>query len=178
MDILNNCLSWLRYIRSPTREAIINANIDQEQYPHLAAILIAMVDNSERRWRQKAKDFGDLDYQPVDIGFRSLLCLLSNHIYEGPVDRVSYSIQDVSSVVSRVWSTHEKARGSMTHTQVRDFLMTARESLQGDTQTVTMKYGELIAGRRLMAKLYAGTYALQIMADYHDNLGFSIHLQE
>jgi len=143
-------------------DAIKNSNVQAKGADVLLGVITGLVDGGERRWQKKLRSYGYLKYSPVDIAFREVVCFLGNRLINGPDDGTYYNLNQVSNIISHIWSAHESARSPLTSSQISEMMKRVSPIIMsGDV----IQLGALILGEEnRVAGIEAGASMVETMA--------------
>lgn len=152
----------LTHKRSRTLDAIKYSNVHKKGADELLGAISGLVDSGERRWQWNLRAFGRLKYDPADIAFREVVCYLGNRLTTDTDDGSCYSLNQVSNILSQIWSAHESTRSALTSTQISEMMKKIRPIIMsGDV----MQLGTLIIGEEnRLAGIEAGRSMVDMMA--------------
>lgn len=152
----------LTHKRSRTLDAIRYSNVQAKGADDLLGAITGLVDGGERRWKKNLRAFGHLKHAPADIAFREVVCYFGNRLTDSTDDRSCYSLNQVSNILSQIWSAHESTRSALTTTQISEMMKKIPPIIMsGDV----MQLGALIIGEEnRLAGIEAGRSMVDMMA--------------
>jgi len=155
-----------------------------ESEPRLKPLISAVMGltvSTEETWGKKAIQDGEDPRAVIDTAFRTTSCCLASRLHPTPESDPSYSLAEVSDVVSGLWTRHPGARAAMAPDGVASLMRQAaapwREILkQWDPQPHTLfQLGQLVISNSVFDSTFAAQLLPKLAANTYDSISFSIY---
>lgn len=144
--------------------------------------IMSLTASLEEAWGERQNECGPYSGEPIDVAFRTVACLLANHLTFDPGAGTLYSLEETARFLNELWSLNPMARSALSPKDICSLIRNARAIFDRDPMDKpppSLTLAGLTLGNRsgadVFGSLSAGSFVLALSAKTFHSIPFQIH---